>query len=141
MDKQEIVKKIHELRSLVSQEGLQREFIDVLCEELFNTPQEKDIISLGKDGKMYLKGQQLTAMGANEIIRGARALKDMVIWRALLEEGKVVAGKRVYFQSKDIADIVFGKAMLYTIDILEKKIEHLAAMRLFTEPKRDIIEE
>lgn len=107
---------------------LQAEFIDFLVKDLFHAvTTEHFLISRGPN--MYLGGQLLNSGDKMELISGAQTLKQLMVWQVLMKEMKGVAGRRIIEESKTIEDIVFGKAMLYALDVLEKKIENLANLR------------
>lgn len=106
----------------------QVEHINELVENLFNTFTENDVIRVvGR--KMFFQGKELSESVRKEIINGADAITNITTWNMLLMEMKWLANQRIYFHAKDIDDILFGKAMLYTIDILEKKLKNLSNLK------------
>lgn len=107
---------------------LQAEFIDYLVKDLFHAVTTEDVIVV-KSPNVFVDGVVLTAGDKMELINGAKALKQMMVWNVLMREMRSVAGRRIIEDSRTIEDIVFGKAMLYALDVLEKKVEHLSVLR------------
>lgn len=107
---------------------LMTEYINVLVDRLFNTFSEKDVLMVSGN-KMYYMGNELSAEQRHAVISGADTIQKLEVWQALLAEMKYLANKRMFVVSKDIDDILFGKAMLYTIGILEDKVRNLSALK------------
>lgn len=107
---------------------LQAEYINYLVKDLFNGVSVDDVLKM-KGMTMFYKGVALSPAQKLSLVNGAKSLKALEIWQVLLEEMKNVASKRILETSKTIEDIVFGKVMLYVIDVMEKKIENLANLR------------
>lgn len=55
----------------------------------------------------------------------AEDLLDNVLFDEILVEMRRVASVKMFNKSQVIDDIIFSKAMLYTVDILKKKVELL----------------
>jgi len=96
-----------------------------LTKELFNTITEDDVLFYSK-GKFYVGELELPPQDVRTIVAEAIALKDMYLMKLLLNSLKHTANERVFKKSKNWEDVTFGKAMLYCVDILEKKIDNLS---------------
>lgn len=107
---------------------LQVEFINYLVKDLFHAVTTEDVIRV-KGPNVFIDGVALTNGDKMELINGAKALRELMVWNVLMREMRAVAGRRILEDSKTIEDIVFGKAMLYALDVLEKKVEHLSVLR------------
>lgn len=107
---------------------LQVEFINFLVHDLFNGVSTDDVLKV-TGPNIISRGKILSSGDKMELINGAKAIRSLVVWRVLLDEMKEIAGKRIYESSKTIEDITFAKAMLYALDVLEKKVEHLSNLR------------
>lgn len=100
-----------------------------MARNLFNVLTEEDIIKFDKSRKKFIiKGQVVPENEVQEIISGAQTIQQILTWKLLVREMKVVANKMIYFNSKTQEDIIGGKMMLYTIDIMEKKLDNLSKM-------------
>lgn len=107
---------------------MDKKHIDLITKKLFTIKTEKDILRLeGRD--VVYKGEVLTDAGKKSIISQAETIKKMELWEMLQDELKYLACKKMYFDSKTEEDILFGKAILWTIDILGKKVDNLAKLK------------
>ena len=106
---------------------LQRLFINWLVKDLFNAVSAEDILRITPQGVFY-KRKQLSADSVEVILGGARYITDSVAWKMMLNEAKYMANQHMFEKSKSVDDIMFGKAMLYCIEILEKKLDHLSKL-------------
>ena len=98
-----------------------------LISHLFNGVTEQDVIQVvGKN--MYYKNTLLTPQQRHGIIEEAKAIKSLAIWNILLDEIKHASNKKLYLNSTTTDDMFFGKAGLWIVDILEKKIDTLSNM-------------
>jgi len=94
---------------------------------LFNAVTEDDILRY-ENSKMTFRGDVVNQATLKELVNGAQALQKLNTHKMLMQEMKYVANKRIYQYSKTNDDILFGKAMLLTIDILEKKIDNISKL-------------
>ena len=94
---------------------------------LFNAVTEEDIlVQRGKD--LFYRGKPLPAEVKAKLITDANILKTMDLWNILCDCMIYEANKQMYNTSKTVDDLVFGKAMLLTIEIFRKKVINLAAL-------------
>lgn len=112
---------------------LQGLFVKYLTKHLFNAITERDllrIIGRDRDGVwivMY-RGKRMGSDKVERIKESAELFMKSDIWRILSREVKHEANKRMYDKSKSIADIMFGKAMLYDLEVIDKKIRELGGL-------------
>lgn len=98
-----------------------------LLKHLFNTVTADEI--LRHNGKEFIiGGHKLSEAEARDIISGARAMKQMTVWQLISKEMKHEANKDIYEKSSTIDDIIFGKAILYSIDVIESKLNKLSGL-------------
>lgn len=89
-------------------------------------------VSYRKDPKgnktvvIFVGDQMLNENEVKEFIAEARTIRKLNIWRKLLADMKSKATNDLVNRSKIVDDMVFAKAMLYTIDVLAKKVEQIA---------------
>lgn len=107
----------------------QRRFVNWLVHDLFNAIDERDILVVdAKKGILY-KGGRLKGEEIETLIRGAETLSDMLVWKMLRDEVKYQANQRMYFKSNTTDDILFGKAALWTLLVMEEKLNQLRSLR------------
>ena len=107
---------------------LKRRIINWLLKSLFNAVTENDILT-SKGGQVFRGKKALNTFEAEELINGAQALQNMGIWKQLRDEMKWVANDRIYNKSVTTDDLIFPKAVLYTLDVMQSKISNLAKLK------------
>lgn len=98
-----------------------------LLKHLFNAISEDDILQYHK-GKFFLKGVPLDDRATGNFVNQANSILKTQLWKHLTDDIKYIANQRMYEKSTTIDDVIFGKAMLYNIDILERKLERLSKL-------------
>lgn len=73
----------------------------------------------------YLKGRKLTPEEITQLKEEAHAFKDSVLWQVMANEVRYLANLRMFEQGIIPENTLFGRAMLYNIEILEKFIGRL----------------
>lgn len=107
---------------------MKEEHINLITKDLFNTIEEKDILRIeGKD--IIYHDNILTDAEKKSIISQADTIKKLEIWNLLCDEMKYLSNKKMYYDSKTNEDMLFAKAILWTIDVLEKKVTNLSKMK------------
>ncbi len=108
------VKKINELKVL---------------QDLFNAVTENDILFQPKGSKdLYYRGKKLSPEIRAKMISDANLLKTMDLWSILLDCMKYEANKKIFNEAIDGDSLIFPKAMLYTVDIFQKKVDNLSQL-------------
>jgi len=98
-----------------------------ILKHLFNTVIADDILVYNPNDKTFqVAGKTLPAGDKQDIISGARSIKNMYVWKMINKDMKYQANKLIYEKSKNVDDILFGKAMLYTLDVVDRKLENLS---------------
>lgn len=104
-----------------------RKSIDVIAKDLFNDVSEKDILRYVR-GKFYFNGKVLTEAQQKDIILQAQALLKSDLFLLLMREMVYEGNKKIYHDSKDLQDLLAGKMVLWTVDVLKKKVENIAKL-------------
>lgn len=100
-----------------------------VVKHLYNGLTEDDILT-EKQGKMYWQGRRVGETEEREIVSGAKALRDLPFFEFLLRELEATANKRMFYKAKDYEDVYFARAMLFSIDVLRKKVHNLSNRKL-----------
>ena len=93
--------------------------------EIYSMTKRLKIVSFSR-GKLYFKDKELTKEQVVSLVAQANELKNMDVFRLLMNEMKYLCNKKMYYESESTDDILFGKAALWFIDVLEKKITNLS---------------
>jgi hypothetical protein len=59
----------------------------------------------------------------------ARFLKESPLFSQLLKDMKYSANYQMYNNSSKDDDIIFGKAVLWAVDIIEKKVDNILKLK------------
>lgn len=108
-----------------------RSLTNRLLKYLFNAVTEDDILKV-QNGNFIINGKVLDQMSKDDITSGADAIKRMVTWQLLIKDLKWTANDAIFNKSKTEADLIFPKAILFTLDLMEKKLENLSKLKWTT---------
>lgn len=97
-------------------------------EHLFKMVTEKDFL-VNKGGILYLGGRALDEKETLSLVEQAKTIKSFPLWQIMLNEMVMAANKKIFFESVEVDDIVFGKAALWALDVFAKKVDNLSNFR------------
>jgi hypothetical protein len=101
------------------------ELANLLFRHLFNGVTEDEVLSVvGKD--FYYCGKILSNEQKRGIIEEAKMINASTLWKFLLNEMKYSANDKIFNKSTTPDDIIAGKMVLWTLEIMEKKIDKLS---------------
>lgn len=107
---------------------IKRNILNYILSHLYNTVTEEEALT-SEAGKLWNKGLPLSEEEKWLIVSDASKLQTLHIWPLLLDSLKWEANKKMYISSTCDDDIVAGKWMLYTLDVLEKKVNNLSKLK------------
>jgi hypothetical protein len=96
-----------------------------VLKKLFNAVTENDILIV-HGPHLYYRNNKVSAEVKAKLISDANLLKTMDLWNILLDCMRYEANKAIYDKAVDSDSLIFPKAMLFAIDIFEKKVNNLA---------------
>lgn len=105
---------------------LRRKLVRFIVKDLFNLVDGEDILRVDTRGGIIFRGQVLPKEEVEAIKRDAAHFRDSFLWKALTNEVKYIANKRMFEKSQTLDDILAGKLLLYILDVLENKIKQLS---------------
>lgn len=94
---------------------------------LFNAVTHEDVLRQ-VNGHTVFRGQVVNQATQKDLVSGAKTLKQLNTFKMLMQEMKYLSNKRMFEHSKTNDDILFGKAMLYAVDILESKVDNISKL-------------
>lgn len=101
-----------------------------IAHNLFVDINQKESLEFHLGGKLYYKGEPLTDNQIQDLASQAGVVKDLEVTEMLFTEMEHVACKMMYYEGEDsLESLKFGKAMLYTIDVLRKKLDNLSRLK------------
>lgn len=102
-----------------------------ILKNILNAPLVEEILVYNQQkNEFYIGGQVISNIRANELITSAKTLQQLELFQLLLKSMVHLGQQKVSIDSKGWEDVRFGKALLYTADIIKKKVDNLAAMPL-----------
>ena len=116
---------------------LRKKIAKYVYRDLFNVINEDDILKIVeipimtnkgiiKRTAMFYRGKELNPDRVEQLRHSAQLFRDSDIWLVLKNEVKYIANKKMYEESGSIIELIFGKAILRTIEAIEKKVIHIA---------------
>ena len=103
---------------------IKRKLLNYLLRHLYNAITEDDILEI-RDGKIFQGKRQMTTAEIQSITAEAEMLKSMDLWKILIKGLKLEANHRMYQKSASYDDMYAGKMTLWTIDLMEKKVDNI----------------
>ena len=97
---------------------LRRKLLNYVLRDLFLALTEDEILPFSEmpaDQKQLLVGE-------------AAMIKRTQLWQRLITKTKRKAEKRMFDEAQNAEDLYYGKAMLYVIDMIDKRIEALSKL-------------
>jgi len=105
---------------------LKRIFLHYLVKKLLKGITVDELLRTGPNGSIICQGRILSKEDVDSIQQEAEYINNSVVMKLLLKDMKYLANQTMFEKSSSYDDMMFGKAMLYVIDILEKKISNLS---------------
>lgn len=78
---------------------------------------------------MFYKGHKLERDQVDEIVDDADRFKNSVIWKMLSDDAIYNANYIMFEKSKNFEEMMFGRAVLYAVDIISKRLEQLSNLK------------
>lgn len=106
---------------------IRRKCIHWITKDLFNALYPEEILRI-EGSRMLYKGKELDRERMDEIIDNADKVSNSAIWKLLTDDAIYHANETMYKQSTDFGGMLFGKALLYAIDIMKERMKQLSAL-------------
>ena len=96
-----------------------------LAKKLLPLVDEKEIITFTKNQKVFVGGQELTVGELNNLRAEADVIGKMRLWNIIVNNLNEKVQKKVYFDATDVTDLLFGKTVLYVLNLQKEFIDKL----------------
>ena len=103
--------------------------MNLLVKHLFNTITVDDLIRPNGKGGYQVRGVELKSEDIHILKDDARVFRESIIWKVLKMDMQQAANERMFEKATAPEDLIFGKAMLYTLDVMERKMQSLQDLR------------
>lgn len=102
---------------------LKTKFIHYLIKNLLVAVTEEEILTVTNKG--WFRGNRpLTAEEKQAIIDDARSFRDSEVWKLMSNEIRWMANLRMFEKGTTAENTIFGRAMLYNLELIEKFIRN-----------------
>lgn len=111
---------------------LQRNLVQFLVKDVFNTITEEDILRIERSknplqrDKWFYKGQELPAANVELLQKQAESLRESELWKLLKSELRWHAQEKGLFKSQTPEDQIASKLLIYLTDILDSKLNSMS---------------
>lgn len=108
---------------------IKRKLLNYLLKHLFKAITEDDVLHY-KNKTLYTGSIELSTKQAQDLIQQAKKLQKMEIWLELRRNMEFAANQRMFEKSANSEDLFFGKAMLYSIELLYNKVYNISRLKI-----------
>lgn len=98
------------------------EVIQYIVKDLLAAITEKDILTVTNKG-WYTGSRKLTQEEVAQLKEECQGLKESVLWKLMSNEIRYLANLQMFEKGIDRENTVFGRAMLYNLELLDKFID------------------
>ena len=106
---------------------LKTKIANYILKHLFNTITANDILVYNPNDKTFQVADKVLPAGdSQDIVSGARSIRNMYVWEMINKDMKYQSNKIIYEKSENEDDMIFGKAVLYSLDVIDKKLKNLS---------------
>lgn len=106
---------------------LKRKFINLLVKHIYKFVTVEQILEQrGKD--IYLMGKKLEPKYVNEMRNQAITILDLEVYQLIMREMHAEANRQMFLKSQTFDDMMFGKAMLFCLDVINQKLVKLSQL-------------
>ena len=108
---------------------LKIKIFNYLMRSMFNAITEKDVLRI--KGKKIVIGDRVLADAEVRGLKGEAAdMETIPLWNYLKKDMKHIANKKMYRESQTVDDMIAGKMILFTIEVMERKIDNIKRMKV-----------
>ena len=96
-----------------------------LFKYLFNGITDKDILKIDSKGVLYQDGKKLSSGQTSALINDAIRFEESELWKFMKNEVRYIANKHIFEKSTNTDDLMWGKSILYGIDLQDQLVKRL----------------
>jgi hypothetical protein len=104
---------------------LKRKLFNWALAKLFPIFKLENVLTVNKAGTLFLDQKPIDSKRLANLKEQARLLKNGDLWVILTETMMFQAQRIMFNESKDFQDLINGKVVLYTLDVLQKTIDKI----------------
>jgi len=104
---------------------IKRFFFNWSCRHLFPIFNLENVLTVNKAGQLFLNDKPIDSKKLANLREQVRLIKHSDLWIVLHDSMMYQAQRIMFNESKDFQDLLNGKMVLYTLDVLNKTIEKI----------------
>ena len=102
--------------------------LQFVVKDYFNGVTEADVLKTV--GSNLVKGKKKITVGEVEMYNaGANEILKNIVWEEMYNSCRHEANKRMFETGQTVEDLQFGRALLYCIEMIRLKLEHLSKLK------------
>lgn len=106
--------------------AMRRRLLTLAVRRLFNTIGPDDILKVHDDKRTWLfKGKPLLEVEQNLLIAEAKTFLNSKLWQIFEADICWQANRKTFLLAKDDLDMIAGKSILYTLDIMKTRLKSM----------------
>ena len=105
--------------------GLLKRMKKKILTNIFNEIDIDDVITISKNGIVYINGDQITDGEKQALRTEAHYLEQSRLWKILTDTISDHAEKRMFINSTKWEDVISGKMALYNVSVMKNIIKLL----------------
>ena len=106
---------------------LKRRLVQYLVKNLLAAVSEEDILTITNRG-WFLKNRKLTEEEITQLKEEAYSFRDSVLWGLMSKEVKHLANLQMFEKGVKEENTVFGRAMLYNLQLIQLFIDRCSKL-------------
>jgi hypothetical protein len=99
-----------------------------LAKHLLPFVEERDVMVV-KSGKVFINGVELTESEKISLRGEAHILEQLRIWKIINANLSDVAKKKMFLEATDITGLLFGKTILYCLDVQRQIVSKISSLK------------
>jgi hypothetical protein len=108
---------------------MKKYIINFIAGKLFKLVTEDEFLRVDpKTGNVHYRGTVLTKQSVESLAHEAKNIKSSELYKVMLNEMTFIANKKMFFDSTSETDILAGKMILWTLDVLSRKIDNISRL-------------
>ena len=107
---------------------IKERLIYFLARHLLPTIEDKDIISFvtrGVETVVFIDNVKLSPQDIRNLQAEVKFFEESMLWKLMNTQMIKQAQKKIYNESKDITDLLFGKTILYTLSVQDTILKNI----------------
>ena len=120
-----------------------RKLLNLLMSEMFNAVTDDSLLQVKFTNAEKTKGdvfEGTTPMDGAEVLVMAEQSRDVLKNRAytkVVRSMQSVANRKIFQESQTTEDMIFGKAVLWTLDVMNNKFRNIGSLRQSNAPAKE----